>query len=77
MCGSVALMGIVRAAVEQANASRDRGGIVRREPVTNVHPIVRTHPATGEKAIYVNSQCKLLEALPKSIEELTRGCSHP
>ncbi|KAI9665804.1 MAG: hypothetical protein M1821_003738 [Bathelium mastoideum] len=46
----------VHSAVEQANASRDRGGVVRRKPVTNEHPVVRTHPATGEKAIYVNSQ---------------------
>ncbi|KAL2259568.1 hypothetical protein VTK26DRAFT_6720 [Humicola hyalothermophila] len=43
-------------AVEQANASLARGGIVRREPVINEHPIVRTHPATGEKALYVNPQ---------------------
>lgn len=49
----------VHSGFEQAKASLDRGGIVRREPVTNEHPLIRTHPVTGEKAIYVNPQCKL------------------
>jgi sulfonate dioxygenase len=47
----------IHSAVEQANLSTSRGGILRREPVLNEHPIVRTHPVTGEKAIYVNPSC--------------------
>ena len=48
----------VHSGVEQANFSRSgrRGGVVRREPVENVHPIVRRHPVTGEEALYVNKQ---------------------
>ncbi|PSS05274.1 TfdA family taurine catabolism dioxygenase TauD [Coniella lustricola] len=46
----------VHSGIEQVNAAKGRGGIVRREPVYHAHPIVRTHPATGEKAIYVNPQ---------------------
>lgn len=49
----------VHSGVEQVEASRAKGSIVRREPVQHVHPIVRTHPVTGEKALYVNQQCKL------------------
>ncbi|CEQ41513.1 SPOSA6832_03241 [Sporobolomyces salmonicolor] len=49
---------VVHSGVEQAQFSRsgNRGGIVKREPVENVHPLVRRHPVTGEKALFVNPQ---------------------
>ena len=50
----------VHTAADQAANSKGRGGVVRREPVTSTHPLIRTHPVTGEKALYVNPQCEFL-----------------
>ncbi|KAG2074517.1 alpha-ketoglutarate catabolism dioxygenase [Suillus decipiens] len=53
----------VHSAVEQAESSRRRGGVVRREPVLTEHPVVRRHPVTGEKALYTEESEYLLKFL--------------
>lgn len=41
---------------DQTARARENDGYVRREPIDTVHPIVRTHPTTGKKALFVNPQ---------------------
>ena len=36
--------------------ARAAKGTVRSEPIDTVHPVVRVHPVTGERAIYLNSE---------------------
>lgn len=50
----------VHSAIERAERARAMGATLHREPIETVHPIVRVHPATGWKSIYVNPGGRLL-----------------
>ncbi|KAF8147722.1 hypothetical protein B0H34DRAFT_281762 [Crassisporium funariophilum] len=36
--------------------TRLAGGLVRKDPVDTVHPLVRVHPVTGEKCLFINGE---------------------
>lgn len=45
---------VLHTSEDQATNSRSQGGVERRKPVSNIHPLIRTHPVTKEKYIYIN-----------------------
>ena len=38
------------------NHTRLVGGLVRKDPVDTIHPLVRVHPVTGEKCLFLNAE---------------------
>lgn len=45
---------VLHTSEDQASNSRNQGGVERRKPVSNIHPLIRVHPATKQKYIYLN-----------------------
>lgn len=45
---------VLHSSGEQALNSRVQGGVERRAPVGHVHPLIRVHPVTGKKNIFLN-----------------------
>ncbi|TMW65268.1 hypothetical protein Poli38472_009435 [Pythium oligandrum] len=45
----------IHSSIDQARGAVARGIHIRREPVEFMHPVVRTHPVTKKKALYVNA----------------------
>lgn len=44
----------LHSSLNQAQNSAGHGGVQRRDPVEHVHPLVRIHPVTKEKFLFVN-----------------------
>ena len=36
--------------------ARNNGGLCRKDPVKSLHPVVRVHPVTGERSLFVNDE---------------------
>ena len=45
---------VLHTSEDQAANSKGQGGIERRKPVSNIHPLIRTHPVTKRKSIFLN-----------------------
>ena len=36
--------------------ARMNDGLIRKDPTTSIHPLVRVHPVTGERSIFLNAE---------------------
>ncbi|KAL3433584.1 hypothetical protein BDV09DRAFT_205240 [Aspergillus tetrazonus] len=59
--------------VSQAEPYYRAGRLVRRKPVIVEHPLVRTHPVTGEKALFVNALTTRIVGMKKEESDMLLG----
>ena len=55
LAGLVGISSSTKAEVTRSREDRLRAAGVETKPLTGEHPVVRTHPETGRKALYVNA----------------------
>ncbi|KAK1142493.1 hypothetical protein N8T08_007855 [Aspergillus melleus] len=47
---------VTHSSAKMINHARSTGGLVRKDPVDTTHPLIRVHPVTGEKCIFINGE---------------------
>lgn len=47
---------VLHTSEDQAHLQRQQGGFSRRDPVSNIHPLIVEHPVTKEKYIFLNRE---------------------
>lgn len=63
---------VLHTLADQAHANKNAGGITRREAVSNIHPLVRTHPVTGDKFLFLNREFgrRIIELKQEELDNL-------
>ncbi|KAL2811693.1 hypothetical protein BJX63DRAFT_272063 [Aspergillus granulosus] len=56
ICSWLDTLSAVHSSHKMINHARLTGGLVRKDAVETVHPLVRIHPVTGEKCLYLNGE---------------------
>jgi sulfonate dioxygenase len=46
----------IHSSAKMINHARQSGGLIRKDAVENVHPLVRVHPVTGKKCLFLNGE---------------------
>ena len=49
---------VVHTSEKMISHTKGLGGMVRSDPINSTHPLVRVHPVTGEKSIFLNQEFK-------------------